>query len=119
MPHAGLMGSHDGMDNIVGVVGPIARSARDLGLFMRVMLDTEPWLKEHVIVQIPWKADVYAGLTLPRKLSIAILADDGVVRPHPPLLDALEKHKRVRFCLVSVSAFINPTSIAGAGCGWP
>jgi len=34
LPHAGLMGSHDGMDEIVGCVGPIATSARDLELFL-------------------------------------------------------------------------------------
>lgn len=96
MPHAGLEGSHDGMDNIVGVVGPLTRSARDLALFCKVMLDSESWLKEHAVLQIPWKQDVVDGVGLPEKLTIAILADDGVFRPHPPLLHALDQHRKVR-----------------------
>ncbi|KAF8330791.1 amidase signature domain-containing protein [Cantharellus anzutake] len=94
MPHTGLMGSQDGMDNIIGVVGPLTRSARDLALFARAMLDAEAWTAEHQVLEIPWKPDVVEGKTLPRRLSIAILADDGVVRPHPPLLRALEKYRK-------------------------
>lgn len=96
MPHAGLMGSHDGMDNIVGVVGPLARSARDLGLFSKTMLDVEAWDLEGPVLRMPWNDAVAKGKGLPKKLSIAILADDGVVRPHPPLLRELEETKKVR-----------------------
>ena len=91
------MGSHDGMDNIVGVLGPLARSARDLALFHRAVLGEDAWLLEHAVLYIPWRDDIVRGLGVPEKLTIAILADDGVVRPHPPLLRALEKHRKVRF----------------------
>ncbi|KAI0783311.1 amidase [Abortiporus biennis] len=91
MPHAGLLGSHDGMDAIVGALGPIATSARDLSLFCRVMLQYEPWLIEPPLLEIPWKQNVVDGEGIPEKLSIAILWDDGVVRPHPPILDALKR----------------------------
>jgi len=89
MPHAGLLGSNDGMDNIVGVVGPIARSSRDLALFCSVMLAYEAWLLEHAVLEMPWNQDIVNGKGLPQKLSFAILWDDGVVRPHPPISDAL------------------------------
>lgn len=91
MPHAGLMGSHDGMDAIVGALGPLARSARDLGLFCRVMSQYEPWTVEPPLLEMPWRQDVADGAGLPPKLSIAILWDDGVVTPHPPILDALAR----------------------------
>lgn len=93
MPHAGLMGSHDGMDAIVGALGPMATSARDLSLFCRVMLAYEPWLVEPPLLEIPWKQNVAEGEGLPKKLCVAILWDDGVVRPHPPVLDALKRTK--------------------------
>ncbi|KAI0348296.1 amidase [Trametopsis cervina] len=93
MPHAGLMGSHDGMDAIVGALGPIATSARDLALFCRVMLEYNPWLVEPSLLEIPWKQDVADGLHTPKKLCFAILWDDGVVLPHPPVLDALKRTK--------------------------
>ncbi|TFK95025.1 amidase [Polyporus arcularius HHB13444] len=91
LPHAGLMGSHDGMDAIVGALGPLATSARDLALFCRVMSQYEPWLVEPPLIEIPWRQDIVDGDGIPDKLSIAILWDDGVVTPHPPILDALKR----------------------------
>ncbi|KIJ22062.1 amidase [Paxillus involutus ATCC 200175] len=91
LPHSGLFGSHDGMDAIIGCVGPLAKSARDLELFCRVMLDAEPWLSEPPLLEMPWKADVAQGL--PEKLAIAILYDDGVVAPHPPIIQALKRYE--------------------------
>lgn len=88
------MGSHDGMDNIVGALGPLARSARDLALFHRVLLGAESWLLEYAVLHMPWRDDIVKGLGVPEKLTIAVLADDGVVRPHPPLLRALENYKK-------------------------
>ncbi|KAI0695647.1 amidase [Cytidiella melzeri] len=93
MPHAGLMGSHDGMDAIIGALGPIATSARDLELFCRVMLHYKPWLVEPALLEMPWKHDTADGLDTPAKLCFAILWDDGVVLPHPPILDALKRTK--------------------------
>lgn len=81
------------MDNIVGCVGPLARSARDLELFCRVMLGTEPWLFEPSLLEMPWKKEVAEGKGLPERLSIAILYDDGVVAPHPPISSALHRYK--------------------------
>ena len=98
LPHAGLMGSHDGMDAIIGALGPLATSARDLALFCQVMSQYEPWLIEPPLIEIPWKQEIVDGAGLPTKLSIAILWDDGVVTPHPPILDAL---KRTRDALVA------------------
>lgn len=93
LPHSGLLGSHDGMDAIVGCVGPLATSARDLELFCRVMLDAKPWLKEPPLLEMPWKRAVANGEGLPEKLAIAILFDDGVVAPHPPITQALNQYK--------------------------
>lgn len=93
MPHSGLLGSHDGMENIVGVVGPITRSARDLELFCKVMLQYEAWLLESAVLEMPWKEDVAQGKGLPPRLSFAILWDDQVVRPHPPIVQELQRTK--------------------------
>ncbi|CAE6456123.1 unnamed protein product [Rhizoctonia solani] len=93
MPHTGLLGSQDGMDNIVGVVGPLAHSARDLELFCRVMSQYESWTLEHQVLNIPWNQSVAQsrGQGLPKRLVIGILRDDGVVAPHPPIAAQLQK----------------------------
>ncbi|KAI6047918.1 amidase signature domain-containing protein [Pisolithus marmoratus] len=94
LPHSGLLGSHEGMDAIIGCVGPMATSARDLALFCSVMLEAEPWLQEPALLEMPWKEHVARGHGLPERLSVAILYDDGVVKPHPPILQALDKYKQ-------------------------
>ncbi|KAI6012455.1 amidase signature domain-containing protein [Pisolithus orientalis] len=94
LPHSGLLGSYDGLDAIIGCVGPMATSARDLALFCSVMLEAEPWLREPPLLEMPWKENVARGHGLPERLSIAILYDDGVVRPHPPILQALDMYKQ-------------------------
>jgi amidase len=81
------------MDAIVGCVGPLATSARDLELFCRVMLDVKPWLDEHCLLEMPWKSVVASGEGLPEKLAIAVLFDDGVVVPHAPIMKALNRYK--------------------------
>lgn len=94
LPHTGLLGSHDGMDNIVGCVGPLATSARDLNLFCKVMLEYEAWNVEHQNLFIEWRTDLAEkGTGLPEKLVFGILADDGVVAPHPPIQQALKETK--------------------------
>lgn len=57
------------------------------------MLQYEPWLNEPPLLEIPWKQDVADGLQTPAKLCFAILWDDSVVLPHPPILDALKRTK--------------------------
>jgi amidase len=88
------MGSHDGMDAVIGSLGPIATSARDLALFCRIMLQYQPWLIEPQLLEIPWKQATVEGEGQPKQLSIAILWDDGVVAPHPPIMSALHKTRK-------------------------
>jgi len=95
MPHTGLLGSHDGMDNIVGCVGPLATSARDLNLFCSVMLQYEAWYVEHQNLYVEWRSALAErGDGLPQKLVFGYLPDDGVVSPHPPILEEMERTKK-------------------------
>lgn len=80
---------------IIGVLGPLARSARDLLLFCKTMLDAQPWLFEPPLLEMPWKETVANGSELPSKLSFGFIWDDGVVAPHPPIIQALQKVKHV------------------------
>ena len=57
------------------------------------MLQFRPWEVEPPLLEMPWRQDIVEGVSIPNKLSIAILWDDGVVTPHPPILDALKKVK--------------------------
>lgn len=55
---------------------------------MKTVIDGKPWIKEPSLVALPWREPApLAG----KKLKIAVLWDDGVVKPHPPVTRALEQ----------------------------
>ncbi|KAL3427906.1 acetamidase [Phlyctema vagabunda] len=87
LPHSGLAGVHGGMENIVGAVGPMAVSPEDLRLFCSVALDAQPWLYEPSLIEIPWRPTI----TIPTKMRIGVLSNDGVVSPHPPVARCLRE----------------------------
>lgn len=76
-----------GQEVVYPVLGPLARSADDIDLFMKSLLDMEPWTVDPLVVPIPWR-DV--PVPEPKLLKIAISYDDGVVKPTPPILRALK-----------------------------
>jgi Asp-tRNA(Asn)/Glu-tRNA(Gln) amidotransferase A subunit family amidase len=87
IPKQGIMGVQIGRESIIGVIGPLTRAREDINLFMKIILDSEPWLQEPSLVPIPWRS-----ITLYSKnLTVAVLWDDGVVRPHPPITRALHE----------------------------
>lgn len=88
LPHSGLSGLHDGMQNLVGVIGPLAQSIEDLELFCIAGLKHEPWKYEPSLIEMPWRAVHIADL--PEKLRIGVIWSDGVVQPHPPITRALQ-----------------------------
>lgn len=87
LPHSGLTGLHDGMKNLVGVVGPLARSIEDLELFCVAALKHEPWKYEPSLIEIPWRPETQ----VPKTLRIGVIWSDGVVQPHPPIVRALNQ----------------------------
>ncbi|CAF2122422.1 unnamed protein product [Rotaria magnacalcarata] len=86
-PLQGLMGAQAGRDSICGVLGPLTRAREDINLFMKTILDAEPWLRDPSLVPIPWKS-----ISLnPKNMTVAVMWDDGVVHPHPPITRALRE----------------------------
>ncbi|KAK2804025.1 hypothetical protein FQN51_002554 [Onygenales sp. PD_10] len=73
-----------GGDAIAGTYGPLCRSRESINLLMEVVLATEPWRIDPSLAPIPW-----TPVKLTKPLKIAIEWDDGVVKPHPPILRAL------------------------------
>lgn len=85
------------MDAIMGAVGPMALSLADLELFCSAVLSPTmaPWHLEHQTLYMPWtRPCLPADLPMAsgrRKLTIAVMRDDGMVLPHPPVLAALDR----------------------------
>lgn len=75
-----------GADTVETVLGPLSTSLPGLKIFMKTIIDAEPWLEEPALIPMPWRT-----YTLPteRPLRIGVLWHDGVVRPHPPITRAM------------------------------
>jgi amidase len=87
MPHLGLSGLHDGMQSIIGCVGPLARCIDDLSLFCKAALRESPWKYEPAVIEAPWNRQV----RIPERLKIGMIWSDGVVHPHPPVTRVLKQ----------------------------
>lgn len=83
-----------GADCVDSVLGPMSTSLAGLSIFMKTVVDAEPWVTEPAIVPLSWRT--WSAPT-DRKLRVGIMWDDGVVRPHPPIERALKMvEKRLR-----------------------
>ncbi|TQV92648.1 fatty-acid amide hydrolase [Cordyceps javanica] len=73
-----------GQEGVMSVNGPMARTLEDIAMYSRVVIDSQPWLRDAKCHPLPWKP-----LELPRKLRIGVMWDDTLVRPTPPVARAL------------------------------
>ncbi|KAK4689565.1 amidase, partial [Tremellales sp. Uapishka_1] len=89
LPKYGNRSAVAGQESIVGAIGPMARSARDLSLFISTILASEPWKLDPTNAGMPWRPSevTWIGGDKPR---IGVMWDDGVVKPQPPMRRALE-----------------------------
>lgn len=74
--------------NLVGTMGPMAVSLRDMDLFMRTAIGAEPHLDAPGLIPIPWTGLQTTGNA--NKFRIGIMSTDGVIQPQPPVTAALD-----------------------------
>jgi amidase len=87
LPYEGMANSMDGQNTVLSVVGPLATTVQSLRLLVKGLLSQEPWLHDPLVSEIAWRdANVVDG----QALCFAIMKDDGVVTPHPPLIRAID-----------------------------
>lgn len=77
-----------GSEAILGTIGPISTSFEGVKLIMKTVVDAKPWLKSPNLVAMDWRDT--SGLFRERRLKVAAMWDDGVVKPHPPIARALD-----------------------------
>lgn len=90
-----------GAEHIIPVIGPLSTSLDGVKMFMKTLIAAKPWLTESSSLPFPWD-DTTNHLTTrgsTTKLKIAVMWDDGIVKPHPPIIRAMreiaEKLKQV------------------------
>ena len=64
----------------------MTNSLESLATYAASLIAMEPWRFDNRCIPIPWRS-----ITLPPVLCFAILYDDNVVRPFPPIIRALKQ----------------------------
>jgi amidase len=98
LPVSGWALTMAGEEHIIAVIGPLSTSLEGLKIFTKALIDQKPWLWEPSLLHMPWKEPstqpsgtfLGKGSDGRRKLRIGILTDDGVVKPHPPILRGIK-----------------------------
>ncbi|KAG2145199.1 general amidase [Suillus clintonianus] len=92
VPYSGTRGTLEGQDSLVPVLGPMTNSVVGVKAFMKAVVNAKPWLKDPLVVRKKWDEDEYnlADHGFGKDLCFAIMWDNGVVVPHPPIRRALE-----------------------------
>ncbi|KAG2366570.1 general amidase [Suillus spraguei] len=92
VPYCGARNSLEGQDSILSVFGPMTSSIGGLKVFMKAVVNSKPWLKDPLAVRKKWDEDEYDLVDhgSGKDLCFAIMWDDGVIVPHPPIRRSLE-----------------------------
>ncbi|KAJ6621105.1 general amidase [Mycena sp. CBHHK59/15] len=95
IPYAGCVNSMEGQDSVLSVLGPLSNTLDGIKTFFKAVIGEQPWLKDPLVVRKRWNEDEYNLLDHGKgeKLCFAIMWDNGVVVPHPPVRRGLEMTK--------------------------
>lgn len=86
IPYAGqVVSARDGLDGVQSCAGPLATSTRDLALFTRCVVDSDPWKLDSDAIFSPWRT------VAPKpKLRLGLILEDPYFPLHPPVLRAVK-----------------------------
>lgn len=85
-PTYGARSGLPGLESVNSVNGPLTTSLDSLHHYCKTVVDLQPWLSDPKVIEIPWRP-----VELPSKLNVAVVIDDGWVRPTPPIIRGMEK----------------------------
>lgn len=88
----------DGQNSVLSVVGPLATTAGSLRLLVKAILSQQPWLHDPLVHEIPWRESheqeiqslIRSESSSSGKLCFGVMATDGIVKPSPPILRAID-----------------------------
>ncbi|PIL30761.1 hypothetical protein GSI_06929 [Ganoderma sinense ZZ0214-1] len=97
LPYCNAANAQEGQESVSSVLGPMTNSLSGIKMFVKAVLDAQPWRKDPLCIRKEWSDREYAlGDHGGRggKMCFALMWDNGVIKPHPPLRRALEATKR-------------------------
>lgn len=101
---AGGISGGAGQESVPAVEGPLTRSVEDIDYIMDVYINQgKPWVTDCTTFPMPWRK---VDKPKPEGLTVAIMYDDGIVRPTPPITRGLkELEKKLTAAGVKVVEF--------------
>jgi amidase len=85
LPYCKVTNSFAFQPIVPSVIGPSAQDLNDLEFFVKLIIDSQPWLQDPKCPPIAWRE-----IQLPQKLCFGILKHNGLMTPHPPVKRAME-----------------------------
>jgi len=75
-----------GQEAVKSVNGPMAKTLEDITMYSKAVIDAKPWLVDPTMLPIPWQP-----VEPKQKLKIAVMWNDGICQPTPPVARALKE----------------------------
>ncbi|OKL56486.1 hypothetical protein UA08_08361 [Talaromyces atroroseus] len=88
IPAGGCSGPKSGNESVNSGFGPLAKTVASLEVWLRAQLASQPWDVDSSCIPMKW--DVSRAERAQGPLTIAVIWDDGVVKPAPPVVRALK-----------------------------
>lgn len=86
-PTYGTRSGLPGLESVNSILGPMTNSIESLELICKAIVENNPWEYDAKVIPLAWNNN----FKLNDKLNIAILIDDGYVRPTPPIRRGIEE----------------------------
>ncbi|OBZ78579.1 Acetamidase [Grifola frondosa] len=95
LPYCNAVNVLKGQESISSSLGPMANSLSAVKIFTKAIIDAKPWRKDPLAVHKAWSDGEYALSEHGSggKMCFAIMWDNGVIKPHPPLVRAMKMTK--------------------------
>ncbi|KAL4244286.1 amidase family protein [Abortiporus biennis] len=96
LPYCNAVNAQEGQESVSSVLGPMANSLSAVKRFTKSIIDAKPWSKDPLAVRKEWSDKEYSleyhggGIGL----CIGMMWDNDVIKPHPPLVRAMELTKK-------------------------
>lgn len=94
-PYCNAVNTQEGQQSLPSTLGPMASSLSAVKRFTKTIIDAKPWNKDPLVVRKPWSSQEYEledhghGVAM----CFAIMWDNEVIKPHPPLVRAMKLAK--------------------------
>jgi amidase len=75
-----------GQEAVKSVNGPMSKSLEDITMYSKAIIDAKPWLVDPTMLPMPWQP-----VEPKQKLKIAVMWNDGICLPTPPVTRALQE----------------------------